>query len=54
MNFFVKINLDLAEKKNINEKSHVMRYLEIVEVFLNKTWHKIFFYLGGYFALYND
>lgn len=25
-----------------------------MEIFWSETWHKFFFYLGGYFALYND
>jgi len=43
MNFFVKVNLDLAEKKNINEKSHFLRYLYIVGSFEIKLGTKFSF-----------
>ena len=44
MIFFVKIRLDLTKKKNINEKSHFVRYLETVWLFWNETLRKIFFH----------
>jgi len=48
--FFLKVCLDLAEKKDTNEKSHFFQYLEIVSFFWDETSYEIFFYLDVYFA----
>ena len=44
MIFFVKIRLDLTEKKNTNEKSHFVWYLETMWLFWDEILHKIFFH----------
>jgi len=54
MIFFVKIRLDLTEKKNTNEKSHFVRYLETVWLFWDETLHKIFFHQCVNFVLCNN